>query len=101
MLRKFKNPFRPKTRKTSPSKMRAIKVTIFIRVSFSIVSKALPILVLCAASGVELFGEILRRPDRKSRRFSACYFVCESNFSGQIRTQIGMGFPVTEHLGNF
>src|SRR6185369_15097559 len=34
MLRKFKKPLRPNTRETSPSRMRAIKVTIFIRVSF-------------------------------------------------------------------
>src|SRR5689334_1567806 len=41
MLRKFKKPLRPNTRETSPSRMRAIKVTIFIRLSFRSFSRQL------------------------------------------------------------
>src|SRR4030095_1538633 len=101
MLRKFRKPLRPKTTQISPSKRRAIKVTIFISRFLSIVSKPLSISVYCAVGGVELFGEILSSPVRKPGRFAACYFVCERNSIGEIRTEIRMGFPVTEHLGNF
>ncbi len=39
----------------------------------------------------------------RSRTWSvpACYFVCERNLIGRIRTQVGMSYPVTERLGNF
>src|SRR6266478_6720664 len=53
--------------------------------------------MLCGVSGVELFGKILPSPGRKSGRFPACYFVCESNSIGRIRAQIGMRFEVPEH----
>src|SRR3979490_1383602 len=97
MLRKFKKPLRPNTTKISPSKMRAIKVTIFISRFLSIVSKTLPVSGSYAVSGVELFGKILPSPGRKPGRFPACYFVCESNLSGRIRTQVGMRLEVPEH----
>src|SRR5260370_38498271 len=40
-------------------------------------------------------------PRRKLGRLPAGHFVCERNLIGRIRTQVGMRFPVTEHLGNF
>src|SRR4029077_8234501 len=37
-------------------------------------------------------------PRRKLGRLPACYFVRERNSVGRIRTQVGMNFPVSEHL---
>jgi len=37
-------------------------------------------------------------PRRELGRLPACYFVRERNSVGRIRTQVGMSFPVTEHL---
>src|SRR5882762_5736474 len=64
------------------------------------VSKTKSTSVLCAVSGVELFGKILLSPGRKPGRFPTCYFVCEDDLIGRIRTQIGMRFEVPEHRGD-
>ena len=48
-----------------------------------------------------LNAEILSGPRREPGRSPAGYSVCERNLIGGIRTQVGMRFPVTEHLGNF
>src|SRR6266436_5088867 len=53
-----------------------------------------------AAIRVSLYWKILSSPGRKPGRFPACYFVCESNLIGRIRTQIGMRFEVPEHRGD-
>src|SRR5205809_864933 len=42
--------------------------------------------------------DIQSSPRRKLGRLPACYFVRERNSVGRIRTQVGMSFPVTEHL---
>src|SRR5580693_7121945 len=48
-----------------------------------------------------LYVEIRLCPSRELGRLPAGYFACERNLIGRIRTQVGMRFPVTEHLGNF
>src|SRR5258706_15420114 len=42
--------------------------------------------------------DIQSSPRRKLGRLPAYYLVCERNSIGRIRTQVGMNFPVIEHL---
>src|SRR5258708_6058817 len=42
--------------------------------------------------------DIQPSPRRKRGGLPAGYFVCERNSVVRIRTQVGMRFPVTEHL---
>jgi hypothetical protein len=52
-----------------------------------------------AALGVRLLGrEIHLSPRREPARLPACYFVCERNFVGRIRTQVRMSFEVAKRL---
>ncbi len=44
--------------------------------------------------------DIQSSPRRKLGRLPACYFVCERNSVGRIRTQVGMRFEVPEHRGD-
>src|SRR6266446_10615181 len=41
--------------------------------------------------------DIQSSPRRKLGRLPACYFVCERNSVGRIRTEIGMCLEILEH----
>src|SRR6266513_3516402 len=47
-----------------------------------------------------LSREIHSGPRCELGRLPACYFVCERNSVGRIRTQVGMRFEVPEHRGD-
>src|SRR5258706_15737891 len=71
----------------APSNSRAIKITIFISRSHSIVSTTLPISVYCRASGVKLFEKILPTPGRKPSRLSTFYLLLSpSTYESPLQT---------------
>src|SRR5580765_250599 len=97
--RKCRKPFKPKTMKINAIKYRAMVEAIFIAFSF-----VAPVLYAMRAALEDLRClnvEIRPCPRREPGRLLPGYSVCERNSIGRIRTQVGMRFPVTEHLGNF